>query len=135
MRWSAVRWGVWSLALVALALPLASCGLFVDLPPPCPQVSIMDQAKQVTLYRPGLGRDLTDVAYQVDIRDLAYECDYDFNEIGNRVTVGLNILFVAERGPAAEQGRINIPSKWDIYGLYSYDCVPLPTKNCVLLRF
>ncbi len=69
----------------------------------------MDQAKQVTLYRPGPGRDLTDVTYQVEIRDLAYECDYDFDDIGNRVTVGFNILFVAKRGPAAEQDQIEIP--------------------------
>ncbi len=69
----------------------------------------MDQAKQVTLYRPGPGRDLTDVAYQVDIRDLAYECDYDFDNFDSRVTVNFNILFVAERGPAADQGQIEIP--------------------------
>ncbi|MBI07765.1 MAG: hypothetical protein CMM54_12365 [Rhodospirillaceae bacterium] len=92
-----------------LALPLVSCGLFADPPPPCPLVSIMDRAKQVTLYRPGPGRDLTDVTYQVEIRDLAYGCDYEFDDIGNRVTVDFNILFVANRGPAAEQDRIEIP--------------------------
>ena len=92
-----------------LGLPLVSCGLFADLPPPCPLVSIMDRAKQVTLYRPGPGRDLTDVTYQVEIRDLAYGCDYEFDDIGNRVTVDFNILFVANRGPAAEHDRIEIP--------------------------
>jgi len=69
----------------------------------------MDQAKQVTLYRPGPGRDLTDVTYQVKISDLAYGCDYDFDDIGNRVTVGFNILFVAKRGPAAPNDQIEIP--------------------------
>ena len=108
-RNSGSPWGAWLLALVALALPLASCVLFVDAPPACPPVAIMDQAKRVTLYRPGPGRDLTDVAYQVGSQDLAYECDYDFDDIGNHVTVNVNILFVAERGPAAEQGRIEIP--------------------------
>jgi radical SAM superfamily enzyme YgiQ (UPF0313 family) len=27
------------------------------------------------------------------------------------------------------QGRIEVPKKWDTYGLYSYECVPLPTKH------
>lgn len=97
------------LAFAALLLPLASCGLFEDPPLPCPLVSIMDQAKQVTFYRPGPGRDLTDITYHVGIRDLAYECDYDFDDMGNRVAVNFNVLFVAERGPAAEQGRVEIP--------------------------
>jgi len=26
------------------------------------------------------------------------------------------------------EGHIEVPKKWDIYGLYSYECVPLPTK-------
>lgn len=26
-------------------------------------------------------------------------------------------------------GRIEVPKKWDTYGLYSYECVPLPTKH------
>ena len=26
------------------------------------------------------------------------------------------------------EGRIEVPKKWDTYGLYSYECVPLPSK-------
>lgn len=96
-------------ALIALSLILSACGLFSDPPPPCPQVSIMDQAKKVTFYRPGPGRDLTDVVLDVRIGDIAYECSYDFDDAGNSVTVGLNVLFVAQRGPAAEQNRIEVP--------------------------
>lgn len=96
-------------ALIALSLTLSACGLFSDPPPSCPQVSIMDQAKKVTFYRPGPGRDLTDVAFDIHIGDIAYECDYDFDDDGNSVTVGVNVLFVAQRGPAAEQNRIEVP--------------------------
>jgi|TARA_B100000315_G_scaffold247724_1_gene276832 hypothetical protein len=97
------------LALGAVCLLLSACGLFGDAPPPCPQVSIMDQAKRVTFYRPGPGRDLTDVTYEVEIRDIAFECDYDFDDIGDNVELRLNILFVAQRGPAAEGGRVEMP--------------------------
>jgi len=69
----------------------------------------MDQAKKVTFYRPGPGRDLTDVAFDVQIGDIAFDCSYDFDDAGNSVTVGLNVLFVAQRGPAAEQNRIEVP--------------------------
>ena len=34
---------------------------------------------------------------------------YDFDDDGNSVTVGVNVLFVAQRGPAAEQNRIEVP--------------------------
>jgi hypothetical protein len=97
------------LALSALSLLLSACGWFGDAPPPCPQVSIMDQAKRVTFYRSGSGRDLTDVTYEVEIRDIAFECDYDFDDAIDNVEVRLNILFVAQRGPAAEGGRVEIP--------------------------
>jgi hypothetical protein len=97
------------LALAAVSLVLASCNLFGSAPPPCPQVAIMDQAKKVTFYRPGPGRDLTDVTFEVAIRDLAYECSYDFDDDGNSVTVNYNVLFVARRGPAAAADQVEVP--------------------------
>jgi len=96
-------------ALVALSLILSACGLFSDPPPFCPQVSIMSQAKKATFYHPGPGRDLTDVVFDVQIGDIAYECSYDFDDVGNSVTVGVNVLFLAERGPAAEQNWMEVP--------------------------
>ena len=69
----------------------------------------MGQAKKATFYRPGPGRDLTDVAYQVEMRDIAYECRYDFDDEGDSVAIELNILIIAERGPAAEQDRVEVP--------------------------
>ena len=69
----------------------------------------MNQAKKVTFYRPGPGRDLTDVAFDVRIGDIAFECSYDFDDAGNSVAINLNILFVAQRGPAAVQDRIKVP--------------------------
>ncbi len=69
----------------------------------------MDQAKKVTFYRPGPGRDLTDVAYEVEIGDIAFECSYDFDAAGDSVAIALNILFIAQRGPAAEQDRVEVP--------------------------
>jgi hypothetical protein len=107
MRSSAA--GTRLVALIGISLILSACGLFSDPPPPCPQVSIMDQAKKVTFYRPGPGRDLTDVAFEVEIGDIAYECSYDFDDDGNSVAVNLNVLFVAQRGPAATEGRIEVP--------------------------
>ena len=69
----------------------------------------MDRAKKVTFYHSGPGRDLTDIAFDVQIGDIAYECSYDFDDAGNSVTVGINVLFVAQRGLAAEQNRIEVP--------------------------
>ena len=96
------------LALAVVSLALASCNLFGSTPPSCPQVAILDQAKKVTFYRPGPGRDLTDVTFEVAIRDLAYECSYDFSDDGNSVTVNYNVLFVARRGPAAAADQVEV---------------------------
>lgn len=64
----------------------------------CPQVAIMRDAGQVTLFRPGNGRDLTDVTSQAQIADFSGGCDYD----RSGVTVNLLVALMAERGPAAQ---------------------------------
>ena len=89
---------------LALAVPaLAGCdgslfgkkinGQGLDLA--CPQIGILREANQVTLYRPG-GKGAADVEARAQIVDYAGNCTYD--EDG--VTVDVSLILVAERGPA-----------------------------------
>ena len=85
----------------AVLVVLAGCGL-IDDPPPCPGVSILDQARLLTLYRDGTGRDLADVAFEVELRNVSARCDLDIDEEeGGSVRVAFDLSIRATRGPAA----------------------------------
>ncbi len=98
-----------ALLALTLAASLGGCGLFADDPPPCPGVSVPAQARTVTLYREGPGRDLVDVAFEVTLVDVVWRCAYDFNDEGDAVNVDLAVVFEATRGPAAETASVSVP--------------------------
>ncbi|MFQ5784049.1 MAG: hypothetical protein ACE5H8_04405 [Alphaproteobacteria bacterium] len=60
---------------------------------------MVDEAKQLTLFRPGPGRDLTDVRYESEIAGLAMQCEYDSDGF---VDVDVDVDFTFSRGPAAD---------------------------------
>ena len=77
---------------------LAACGLIDGKEAVCPEVYIMEQAKKVTYFAPGSGRDLTDISYDVEIIDVTYKCSSD---IDNDITIAdleIDILFEVKRG-------------------------------------
>jgi hypothetical protein len=82
---------------------LAGCGMFssepaavADQPIGCPRVVVVPQLADVVQYRPGPGRDPTDIAARGHL-DFGGGCEYG----DDRVTVALDIRLRAERGPAA----------------------------------
>ena len=88
---------------------LADCSTFDD-PPPCPRVSILKQTSLLTLYGEGPGRDDVDVAFELELRDVASDCDLDVDdEAGGGVAVTFALPINATRGPAAETDRLNVP--------------------------
>ena len=91
----------------ALALALAGCGLFSEAAPPqaCPDAVILADAKNVTLYREGPGRDLTDVEFEGEIARIVGSCQYGKREL----TVTLVADLVATRGPAAPDAEATLP--------------------------
>lgn len=87
-------------AAFVICAVLAGCTLFDSPPqPPCPRVVTLGEAKKVTLYRSGPGRDLTDVRFQGDIANLVPSCDYDDDGF---VDVDVDVEMVFSRGPAAQ---------------------------------
>lgn len=82
------------LLAVLASIVLAACSsdkeVFV-----CPRAyRVLDAARQVKFE--GAGRDLTDVLYEFDLRQVGLSCEYD----DNVVEAVLGISFVATRGPA-----------------------------------
>lgn len=98
------------LLFLALAAPLALSGcdsmsrLQKKVPPPCPPVYIMSDAAKMTKFRPGTGRDLTDVEMEGEIVAFKGDCVYDSN--GGDVT--LKLAFELRRGPAAQGKTLDV---------------------------
>lgn len=104
-----------------LTAPLAACGgsdepdaAIAEEPPPpaarpdpqptgCPRVSIVGDAAQLVTFRPGAGRDLTDITMRGVIAGFDGGCEYFEDHVG--VTMRLSI--VAERGPAGSNNDAN----------------------------
>ncbi len=93
----------------AVLVVLAGCNPFDD-PPPCPRVSVLKQTSQLTLYGEGPGRDDANVAFALELRDVASDCDHSIDdEEGGGVEVEFALSIDATRGPAAETDRLSVP--------------------------
>lgn len=101
--------GMRGVAALAAAALLGGCGFlgFGDKPNPrsiCPQALILADAGEMTVFRDGPGRDLTDVVAQARIADLIIDCKPQRRS----VTVDLQVAIAAERGPANQSGKQDV---------------------------
>lgn len=83
---------------IALLAGLAGCGMFGPGVPQydCPASAGVGDAAVLNKFRPGPGRDLTDVRYQVRLVDVQSLCQYDSKGVSVQMRVG----FALELGPA-----------------------------------
>ena len=71
------------------------------LAPQCPHIIIVKDTAEFTAFRPGPGRDLTDVVLDARINGFDGECETDLESNRSvKVTVDLQLIFEATRGPA-----------------------------------
>ncbi len=94
-----------SVAAAALIV-LAGCGMFGGKKAPlaCPRAGILKNAEIVTKFRPGPGRDLTDVVYHAEFFHLKSVCKYT----RKGVTVDVTLAMTAERGPAIRASKVSL---------------------------
>ncbi len=86
--------------VTALFLVLAGCGLFADdILLPCPRGVVIADAATLVEFRPGPGRDLTDVRLEAAISGVRSDCVYDEDGF---VDVDLDVAIDLTRGPALE---------------------------------
>ncbi len=99
-------------ALLAAIIPLmAACSGAGGQPPEaaganavplaCPRVTIPEETREVTRFRAGGGRDMTDVTSRAAVLDYTGGCEYD----RDGVTVNLNLVLAAERGPGTRDAQ------------------------------
>ncbi|WP_299441303.1 hypothetical protein [uncultured Rhodospira sp.] len=92
--------------LVGLGFLLSACSNAVfkrEETRPCPPVRLEASTAQLTQFRPGPGRDLTDVVLEADLTGYQGACQYDDDE--GVVRVDLTLSFAAALGPAATERR------------------------------
>lgn len=85
---------------------LSACSAFsneVVVAPECPHIIIVKDTAELTTFRPGPGRDLTDVVLDARIDRFGGECETDLeSDKSGTVNVDLQMIFEATRGPANE---------------------------------
>ncbi len=91
-------------AAALLPLALSGCGIFSAAKPPlpCPKVFLTENTSHLTRFRPGKGRDITDIAFQADMPGYTGSCSYD----EKKLTVDLNVAFDVRRGPADQTRKV-----------------------------
>ncbi len=77
--------------------------------PLCPNIVIVKDTAELTAFRPGPGRDLTDVVFDARIDRFDGSCETDVEAGVGQVSVDLQLFFEAIRGPANEtrQGKFS----------------------------
>ena len=69
--------------------------------PDCPEVRLLQDADKVTVYRPGPGRDITDILYEAKLLGFFGDCEYVGEDgVFHEVVVSLRAKFKLARGPA-----------------------------------
>src|SRR6185295_7434347 len=84
-----------------LLLATAACSSTKVPPESCPKVAVLGELAEFVRFRPGQGRDLTDVELEAKFSNLAFGCRYDKQS----VSVEIEIEIEAARGPAMSQNK------------------------------
>jgi len=91
--------------LCGSAVLLSGCKMFVKTdPPPCPRVSILGDASELTRFK-GAGRDITDVSLRAKL--VGYEGACQWRKDQAKMAVDLKVSFDVMRG-AAGDARQNV---------------------------
>lgn len=92
-----MRWARLVLAL-GVAIGVAGCGLFGEQKQflPCPKFLLLSDAGDMTKFRAGPGRDVTDVEFRATISNFLGTCDHTDSGIEAELFVEISV----QRGPA-----------------------------------
>lgn len=83
---------------LAAALGLAACSTDERELPACPEVRMERDTAALVAFRPGGGRDLTDVMFEARVTGYTGDCAYSSD--GSEVNVTMKVEFAISRGPA-----------------------------------
>ncbi len=94
---------------VLLAFGLSACGATDSLtfwrkekPEPCPRITVLRDAANITQFKDGPGRDIIDVLYEAHVTNVLSACKYDvdYDTRAGTINIQLAPVIAAKRGPA-----------------------------------
>jgi hypothetical protein len=96
--------------LVLTVIMLPACDGGPRVAPPCPNIIVVQDTAEVTKFRHGPGRDLTDVVIDAKLERFSGFCETGYDDdVAEEVTVELKLFFTVTRGPANtdRRGRVD----------------------------
>ena len=97
-----------AIGLATVLSLLQGCGTFtvpVD-SPACPRVAVLADAARIVKFGPGQGRDLTDVLYEAQFRDVTGTCAYDMKR--SHIDLEFSVDIEVARGPAETTRQVSM---------------------------
>ena len=93
-------------ASAGLCLLAAACGILEkDQRYACPAVFILQDAQNLTRFKPGPGRDITDIRFEAEIFDFRGQCNFDEDDGIWAVEVELLVQISVEKARPTGSGR------------------------------
>ncbi len=93
--------------LAVAALAVSSCGLLDEQKRyPCPKAFVLNDAGSLVRFKPGAGRDITDILFEAQIGDFVGTCEYDEKK-KKGVTLEMNVVIDLRRGPASRTPNVD----------------------------
>ncbi|WP_135080849.1 hypothetical protein [Terasakiella sp. SH-1] len=98
-----------TLAATVLSLGLSACSSVDSLkvwrakkPEPCPRVTVLKNASELTKFKQGPGRDLIDVLFEAKVSNVLSACKYnvDYETRAGIISAQIAPVINAKRGPA-----------------------------------
>jgi hypothetical protein len=90
--------------LLAITIVLSACSKETEEKIACPDVEVLRGLGELVRFRPGPGRDATDVLIEAWVDRVGGECFLN----GNELQVDLNVRIVMRRGPATKTDRAKV---------------------------
>ena len=103
-------------AVIVLLVSLVACESINDfnpfdtnILPRCPTIKFLKDADKITAYKPGTGRDISDISYEAELTGFSGECKYIGDDgIYTSVTLTLQVGLNITRGPAAKTRKVEL---------------------------
>ncbi|SCA55582.1 conserved exported hypothetical protein [Candidatus Terasakiella magnetica] len=105
-----MKFAKFTLVASILCLGLTACDSMkiwrAEKPEPCPRVTVLKNAAELTKFKEGPGRDLIDVLFEAKVTNVLSQCyyDVDYDTRAGAITAQVAPVIAAKRGPA-DQSR------------------------------
>ncbi|MDV7339699.1 hypothetical protein RYZ26_08850 [Terasakiella sp. A23] len=102
------------LSSMILCLGLSACDSLnfwrEEKPEPCPRITVLKNASELTKFKDGPGRDIIDVLFEAKITNVLSACQYDvdYDTRAGSILTQVAPVISAQRGPADQSRKADV---------------------------